>query len=167
VRITHLDTHKHTHIFPRVLRPLLRAALACGVRAIRNPFEPDWALKATRRAPASRQVQIRLLRTQQREFLKLVKQAGLATTDGAVGVLATGTLTAETLSFLLNAMPNGTWELVCHPGYVDADLQRANTRLRDSRAIEHAALLELVPQFLRDHPEITPINFSQLCKPTA
>ena len=162
VRIAHLDTHKHTHIFPRVLRPLLRAALGCGVRAIRNPFEPDWALKATRRAPASRQVQIRLLRTQQREFLKLVKQAGLATSDGAVGVLATGTLNAETLSCLLNAMPNGTWEVVCHPGYVDADLQRANTRLRESRAIEHAALLEVVPRFLRDHPEIAAINFSQL-----
>src|SRR6202050_436467 len=38
--VSHLDTHKHTHILPRVLRPLLRAASACGVRAMRNPFGP-------------------------------------------------------------------------------------------------------------------------------
>jgi len=39
IPVTHLDSHKHTHLFPRVLRPLLRAAQRCGVRAIRNPFE--------------------------------------------------------------------------------------------------------------------------------
>src|SRR6185437_10641319 len=68
VRITHIDTHKHTHMFPRVLRPVLRAALQCGVRAIRNPFEPDWALKATPGAPALRRTQVRLLRMLRREF---------------------------------------------------------------------------------------------------
>ena len=33
-------------------------------------------------------------------------------------------------------MPQGTWEFVCHPGYNDADLQQAHTRLRASREIE-------------------------------
>lgn len=162
IRVTHLDTHKHTHMFPSVLRPLLRAALACGVHAIRNPFEPDWALRATPGAPARRRLQVRLLRTLQHGFLKLVDQAGLATTDGAIGVLATGTLNAGALTSLLAAMPNGTWELVCHPGYVDDDLNRAHTRLRESRAIEHAALIETVPRFLREHPEIRAINFGQI-----
>ncbi|MGH9584062.1 MAG: ChbG/HpnK family deacetylase, partial [Bryobacteraceae bacterium] len=59
LRITHLDTHKHTHIFPRVLRPLVCAALQCGIRAMRNPFEPDWALKATPGAPRARRMQVR------------------------------------------------------------------------------------------------------------
>lgn len=162
VRITHLDTHKHTHMFSSVLRPLLRAALACGVGAIRNPFEPDWAVKATPTAPALRRLQIRSLRTQRREFLKLVKQAGLSTTDGAIGVLATGTLNAETLSSLLGAMTAGTWELVCHPGHVDDELNRAHTRLRQSRAVEHAALLETVPKFLAEHPEIEAVHFGQI-----
>lgn len=162
IRITHLDTHKHTHIFSRVLRPLLCAALLCGVRAIRNPFEPDWALRATPHAPAMRRAQVRLLRTQQRTFLKLVNQAGLATTDGAIGVLATGTLDAETLSSLLAALPPGTWELVSHPGHVDDALNQTRTRLRESRTIEHAALMKVVPAFLSAHPNVTPIHFGQL-----
>ncbi len=164
IRITHLDTHKHTHMFSRVLRPLLSAALLCGVRAIRNPFEPDWALRATPRAPALRRAQVRLLRTQRRTFIRTVDQTGLATTDGAIGVLATGTLDAETLTSLLNAMPPGTWELVCHPGHVDDALNQAHTRLRESRAIEHAALVKVIPAFLSAHPNVTPIHFGQLAE---
>jgi predicted glycoside hydrolase/deacetylase ChbG (UPF0249 family) len=148
VRVTHLDTHKHTHLFPRVLRPLLRAALQCGVRAVRNPFEPEWARKATQGAPLVRRMEVKVLGTQRRSFARLVREAGLATTDGAVGVLATGTLDAKTLRALLAAMPEGTWELVCHPGYPDAALEQVRTRLRGSRAVEHAALLEVVPEIL-------------------
>ena len=38
--LTHIDTHKHAHMFPAVLRPVLRAARKAGIRAVRNPFEP-------------------------------------------------------------------------------------------------------------------------------
>jgi len=41
---------------------------------------------------------------------------------------------------ILEALPEGTWELVCHPGYSDADLQAAGTRLTQSREIELSAL---------------------------
>src|SRR5215468_7105876 len=40
IPVSHLDSHKHTHMFPAVFKPLLRAASGCGVRAVRNPFEP-------------------------------------------------------------------------------------------------------------------------------
>jgi hypothetical protein len=43
------------------------------------------------------------------------------------------------------AEAGATWELVCHPGYPDAALDKVRTRLRQSRAEEHAALLELLP----------------------
>jgi predicted glycoside hydrolase/deacetylase ChbG (UPF0249 family) len=166
IRVTHLDTHKHTHMYPGVLRPLLRAAIVCGIRAIRNPFEPDWALRATRHAPLLRRIQVRLLRARRKTFLRLVKQAGLATTDGSIGVLATGTLDAQTLRSLLKAMPAGTWELVCHPGHFDEELNAVRTRLKQSRQVEHDALREVVPQFLLDHLDVSLINFMQMqqCK---
>src|ERR1017187_7432834 len=46
IQVTHLDTHKHAHIFPEILAALLRAARICGVRAIRNPFVPLQAMPA-------------------------------------------------------------------------------------------------------------------------
>jgi predicted glycoside hydrolase/deacetylase ChbG (UPF0249 family) len=150
--VSHIDTHKHTHLFPRVLRPLLRAARACGVPAIRNPFEPAWALRATPGMNSSagrlRRLAVVALGSQHRAFRRLVAASGLATTDGTIGVLATGTLDVEaTLHQLLQAMPpNGSWELVCHPGYPDQHLDQVRTRLRASRAAEHAALLQLIPR---------------------
>jgi len=39
VSISHFDAHKHTHMFPSILKPLLRAAAAHEIRAVRNPFE--------------------------------------------------------------------------------------------------------------------------------
>lgn len=149
LRVSHVDTHKHTHLFPRVLRPLLQAARACGVRAIRNPFEPAWAVRATPGASLLRRLQISFLGSHRRSFLRQVQQAGLVTPAGTLGVLATGTANvAGALASLLAALPAGTetWELVCHPGYPDEHLDRVTTRLRASRAQEHAALLEQIPR---------------------
>ncbi len=147
LRVSHVDTHKHTHMFPRVLRPLLRAARACGVPAIRNPFEPAWALRSTTGASRLRRLQIVALGSYRRTFRLQVRAAGLATPDGTLGILATGTVNVEsTLLPLLGAVPGGIWELVCHPGYLDEHLDRVRTRLRASRAEEHAALLKLIPR---------------------
>jgi len=150
VRVSHFDTHKHTHLFSGVLRPLLAAARACRVPAIRNPFEPDWALRATRgMATRMRRLAVVALQSQHRAFVRAVEGLGFATTSGTVGVLGTGTPEVrETLRALLAAMPgdpDATWELVCHPGYPDAALDQVRTRLRASRGEEHQALLELLP----------------------
>ena len=45
----------------------------------------------------------------------------------------------------------GTFELCCHPGYNDSDLDRITTRLRAHRDIERNALLTEVPALVL-HP---------------
>ena len=163
VTVTHVDTHKHAHVFPGVYRPLLRAARSCGVGAIRNPFEPDWSLAVTRGASGLRRMQVRMLRSMRTGFLEAVRRAGLTTTDGAIGVLATGSLDVETLRAFLKAMPDGDWELCCHPGYVDSALEGVRTRLRQSREIERQALQEVIPTA----GSFSLIHFGQLAMRTA
>lgn len=143
IALTHIDTHKHVHMFPAVLRPVLRAARAAGIRAVRNPFEPKWSLRATPNAPWLRRTEVSLLRLIETTFRHIVEEEGFTTTDGAIGVLATGTLDATTLTSLLANVPVGTWELVTHPGYNDIDLAQAHTRLRTERETELQALLTL------------------------
>jgi hopanoid biosynthesis associated protein HpnK len=157
VSLTHVDTHKHTHMFPNVLRPVLRAARAAGIRNVRNPFEPAWSIRATPRAPWLRRFQVQLLHNLEPAFRRIVAEEGFVTTDGAIGVLATGTLDAETLTSLVSAMPDGTWELVTHPGYNDTALANAGTRLLASRETEMATLTNA--KFPQD---IELINFGQL-----
>lgn len=160
--VSHIDSHKHLHAFARVLAPLLRAARQCGVHGVRNPFEPSWSLRATASAGAVRRLQVHAMRSQRRAFYRLVRSHGMTTTDGSAGVLATGSLDQAVLRSLLHAMPEGTWELVCHPGYVDASLQNMNTRLTTSREIERSALLQVIPESLANHRDFELINFHQL-----
>lgn len=153
VAITHVDTHKHTHMFPRVLRPVLQAALQCGIRAIRNPFEPLWSQAATPGALLTRRFETRLLRLWHGYFLKQVSFAGMRTTKGSLGILATGSLHATSLQRILDALdhhgrPDECYELVCHPGENDADLSALPTRLREERAIEAQALSRIIPRFV-------------------
>jgi hopanoid biosynthesis associated protein HpnK len=138
--LTHIDAHKHMHMFPAVLRPMLRAAKAAGIRAVRNPFEPSWSQFATHLSPWIRRMEVRLLRRLEPAFRRIVAEEGFTTTDGAIGVLATGTLDEAAISSLLRALPEGTFELVTHPGYNDPDLARAHTRLLAAREVERKAL---------------------------
>jgi hopanoid biosynthesis associated protein HpnK len=144
IALTHLDSHKHTHMFPSILRPLLRAAKACGVSRVRNPFEPlrSWpaGLVATSPRLWFRSAAVAAFRLFANDFRKAIREEGVLTTDGTVGIAATGLLDQKVLSALLQALPEGTWELVCHPGYADDDLQAAGTRLVQSRQVELQAL---------------------------
>jgi predicted glycoside hydrolase/deacetylase ChbG (UPF0249 family) len=143
LRLTHIDTHKHVHIFPAVLRPVLRAARTAGIRAVRNPFEPKWSRRATRGASLRRRAEMNVLRLLEPAFRRIVAEEGFTTTDGSLGVLATRSLDAVTIASLLSAMPEGIFELVTHPGYNDVDLARAGTRLLASREVELEALLSI------------------------
>ena len=143
IAVTHVDTHKHTHLFPHVLRPVLQAAKACGVYAARNPFEPPRAWPRHLMAVPSlwmRVVEVALLQKFAASFRKIVLEEGMLTTDGTIGVSATGNLNQKLLNETAQALPEGTWELVCHPGYLDADLESAGTRLLHSRQVELQAL---------------------------
>jgi hopanoid biosynthesis associated protein HpnK len=140
VTVSHVDTHKHTHLFPAVLRPLLRAARACGVRAVRNPFGPRKPLKSSAllRRPNlwTRYAEVRILRTLAAKFRDAVRREGLVTPDGTLGIVVTGTLDEKLFRAIAAIIPEGTWEFVCHPGYNDNDLKSAKTRLRQSREAE-------------------------------
>jgi predicted glycoside hydrolase/deacetylase ChbG (UPF0249 family) len=162
VTVSHIDSHKHIHAFPRALAPLLRAAQHCGVDCVRNPFEPSWSLRATRVAGVWRRAQVHDMRSQQRAFSRLTEKHGMLTADGSIGVLATGSLDADVLRSLLHAMPDGTWELVCHPGYHDRALEQAHTRLVASRDTERSSLLEVIPEALRKDAGLSLIDFHQV-----
>lgn len=158
--LTHVDTHKHTHMFPPVLGPLLRAARSAGIRAVRNPFEPEWAVRATPRASFVRTTEVLALRSLGPFFRSMIASENLATTDGTIAVAGTGTFNSDTVRALLTGLPEGTWELVTHPGYNDADLDKIRTRLRASRDTEREALAAV-----REFPSLDLISFAELQSP--
>jgi hopanoid biosynthesis associated protein HpnK len=142
--VSHFDTHKHTHIFPQVLKPLLRAASACGVMAVRNPFGPRRPLRSSELLAEpglwKRTAEVRILRSFAAKFRASLDRQGFSAPDGTLGIEVTGVLDERLFQAIAETIPEGTWEFVCHPGYNDADLQAAHTRLRESRELELKAL---------------------------
>jgi hopanoid biosynthesis associated protein HpnK len=140
IAVSHVDTHKHTHIFPQVLRPLLRAARDCGVRALRNPFGPRFPLRSSqllaRPSLWTRVAEVRVLSRLAGQFRRAVDREGFVTPDGTLGIEVTGALDETLFQAIAQSIPDGTWEFVCHPGYNDADLAASKTRLRESRELE-------------------------------
>jgi predicted glycoside hydrolase/deacetylase ChbG (UPF0249 family) len=186
IQVTHLDTHKHAHIFPEILVALLRAARICGVRAIRNPIVPVKAISSRlfkdKRELWKRYGQVRVLHTFSRQFLQRTKRAGLLTPDGVVGVIETGTREdpesgsesadgksgySSLLRATLASLPEGTWELVCHPGYSDDDLRAAGTRLVASRDEERRLLTSASLRQFLDEQKIRVIGYREFCASSA
>jgi len=165
VQVTHLDTHKHTHIFPQILRALVKAARLCGVPAVRNPFVPMTSLRARQFADKpvlwKRYGQVRMLRSFAAQFHERMRRAGLATPDGVVGVIETGSFDRSLLRQALADLPEGTWELVCHPGYDDADLRAAGTRLLASRDQERQLLTSPELRQFLDEQAIRMISYRE------
>ena len=153
--LTHFDTHKHTHMFPQVLRPLLQAAKQCGIRAVRNPFEPKAVVGlsdvSSHPKLLSRYCAVRALRSMASKFRRMVEAEGMVTTDGTVGIVFTGFLNEQRLATLIHHIPEGTWELVTHPGYSDAALRPLSrltaSRERELELLTSARIRELLEEF--------------------
>jgi predicted glycoside hydrolase/deacetylase ChbG (UPF0249 family) len=168
IDVTHIDSHKHTHLFPTVARPVLDIAERCGVRAFRYPSEPHWSRRLATSTPLTRRLAQTALDFFEPRFRALVNLHGdEITTHGTLGIAATGTLTAPLLRATIAAVQlrppvpgnpdqGRVYELCCHPGYHDADLDRQRTRLRQTREIELNALLEVIPEISQnpDAPEL-------------
>jgi len=123
-----------------------------------------WPLSSTLGAPGMwlRCAGVMTFQLFAREFHKAVRDEDMYTTDGTVGIAATGMLNQQTLSAILSALPEGTWELICHPGYSDDDLRAAGTRLLQSREIELGALTSAATKSLLQRQNIQLISFAEL-----
>jgi len=139
---THLDGHKHVHMLPGFFEIALRLAKRHGIGAIRVSLESSslraaLAFGARRNGVTLKQgVQARGLKLLARDAREQAARAGISAADYFCGIAQTGTFTREGVEQLVKSLPDGTTELMCHPGYADADLQKSPTRLQASRQTE-------------------------------
>lgn len=138
--LSHLDTHKHTHLAPPVLDAVARLAEEFKIAWIRRPF--DLPITAAR-VGATRLTRVtswglRLLRSR---FHRVLVSHHCRTTDHFAGFQITGRFRTAELAALIRALPEGSTEFMCHPGRCTDELQSAPTRLKESRQQELAALI--------------------------
>jgi predicted glycoside hydrolase/deacetylase ChbG (UPF0249 family) len=138
---THLDTHKHTHLLPPVLDAVARLAEEYGIRWVRRPFDLPLSGDTTQ-VPLTLRWVSKSMGMLRAGFHNRLTRHRCRTTDHFAGFQLTGRFRSEQLSALLRSLPEGTTEFMCHPGRCTEELQRARTRLKETREMELLALVD-------------------------
>jgi len=134
---THLDTHKHTHLLPPVLEAVARISEEFRIPWVRRPF--DFPLSGSGVSWKKRAVS-RAFGVARGRFARVLASHGCRSTDHFAGFQITGHYDARELEALIRALPGGTTEFMCHPGFCTDELRSATTRLKESREQELEAL---------------------------
>jgi hopanoid biosynthesis associated protein HpnK len=144
---THLDTHKHSAVLRPVMEAMVETAAEFRIPCIRNPFEtPDLRAIAGPTARSQNTLYIKqyllsaAVRLRESRLRNLAARNHLMMPDHFFGVALTGLLDTASIQALFSKIPEGTTEIMCHPGYFDEDLSAASTRLKNQRERELAVL---------------------------
>ena len=172
VHITHLDGHKHIHLLPPVFNVVVKLACEFGINCVRLPIEQASSalgpLQSGRRGwprMAKQYLLGRALSTLAGCQAKKVADAGLYRPESFFGLSQTGFLDSAMLEQMLRDLPDGTSEIMCHPGYVDELLLRTRTRLLSQRETELRALTSPHIRWLVNDLGINLISYGQLPPP--
>lgn len=139
---THLDGHKHVQMLPGLFGIALRLAKKHGIEAVRVAHEASSLRAALTGGTESTSVllkqgvQARGLKLLARDAREMAERFGIASADFFCGIAQTGVLTKKGVLQLITSLPEGTTELMCHPGYSDTELRTTATRLQESRQTE-------------------------------
>ncbi|HXQ26796.1 MAG TPA: ChbG/HpnK family deacetylase [Candidatus Acidoferrales bacterium] len=142
---THLDTHKHTHVHPRIMGALGRVARECGITRVRNPVEnlrDSW--RTTRGGAPGSSSQLpgaAAVRAVAPLFRAISRKYELHSPDHFLGLAMTGRLGTAALCRLIDTVPDGRTEIMVHPGVLDGELAATGSRLRMERQVELDGLL--------------------------
>lgn len=134
IKPSHIDTHKHTHLFPPVLNAIAKVAKEFSIPWVRRPF--DYGTGPT--AGMMKQAVCAGMKLMKPKFAKTLE--GFHMTDYFTGFQITGTLDTEAMLETIETLPKGLTEFMCHPGKCADELRAAATRLKESREKELAAL---------------------------
>jgi len=106
-----------------------------------SAMSTDFPLNALRAGvPRLKRMTSDALGLMRRRFHRVLERHGCRTTDHFARFQITGRFRTAELVQLLALLPDGSTELMCHPGYCEESLRAAPTRLKESREHELNAL---------------------------
>lgn len=155
IPISHVDSHQHMHTLPGIIDIVLDLA---GIRAVRTPRTPLFAGAFG----GLGQLVGRLgLSTLARLAACKAHRRGLLTPDNFAGIVAGEAVSEGELLHLIAHLPQGTTEVMMHPGMKNDVLQEDSGWQHDFEAELAAILSPRVGEALRK-AEVEPVNFRHL-----
>jgi hopanoid biosynthesis associated protein HpnK len=156
LKLTHLDSHQHTHTLLSLFPLVLKLGNEYGIRGVRIPR--GWPtlsdLTAERFLPKC------VLCVLAHGDAACFRRGRCIATQRFAGLFESGDLTEAKLLRILNGLREGTTELVCHPGCNDDSPRYASWNQR--RQTEMASLTSASAKKAVRELAIELINYSQL-----
>jgi len=118
LRLSHLDSHQHLHMFPPVFQIVTRLTRGMDHVWIRNSAGPWRKLPGVRTGQWFRRVGLNMACLWVR---RSHNPPSLRMADGMYGFEAGGSLSRSALEQILREIPDGLYELSCHPGEGDKE----------------------------------------------
>jgi predicted glycoside hydrolase/deacetylase ChbG (UPF0249 family) len=163
--ISHLDGHKHVHLIPAVLNMVYRVTQEYGIRALRTMNAKTPRLTSLmQRNPESRSTILKqyMFAHGARFVWRLSSQKAIPGPDNFYGITETGFLDLPAFADIIQDLAPGTHEVMCHPGYVDADLRKTPTRLLEQRERELEMLTSHEARHLMEKAEVQLVSYRDL-----
>lgn len=142
---SHLDTHKHTHVHPTIMKALGRVAQQSGITRVRNPVEDLRDSWRSNRSDGTNTVRnlaaAATVSAVASGFRVIANKYALISPDHFLGLAVTGQLGPAALCRLIDTLDEGQSEIMLHPGICDDDLARTGSRLQRQRETEMEGLM--------------------------
>ncbi|MCX7975299.1 MAG: ChbG/HpnK family deacetylase [Candidatus Aminicenantes bacterium] len=116
LKLTHLDSEKHVHVFPPLFRLTLKLAAEYGIYRVRFINERCFAWPPTQMAKAW------LVASWCSRARPYIEKLGVKVVDHFFGFCQAGRVSVKWLKKILKKLPLGTSEIMTHPGFLSPDL---------------------------------------------
>lgn len=115
---SHVDSHHHIHIHPKISKILIRNCQTYKIKSLRIPYEPwkiSWPI--CNRHRLRNICYVVTFSYLCKPLTKKTQSAGLVSTDGVFGIYRTGEITEEWFLLLLDRLHRmrGIFEVYLHP----------------------------------------------------
>lgn len=127
----HLDSHQHVHTLPSILNIAMRLAEEFNIRGMRLPRD------FPRRGGSLQKSMLCMLARWDQRYLPAPR---FHVCDRMAGLFESGGLSENHLLSILERLPDGTTELVCHPGLADSSTKSTYAHWHYDWQTELAAL---------------------------
>jgi len=112
IKISHIDTEKHIHIFPEVMKAVIHIAKKYKINAIRFPFE---SYELPIKSDNSQNLKNKISRIFYNKNIRILKANNIKVTK-FYGISLSKNYSLKNLTIFLNCLKQGVTELSCHPG---------------------------------------------------
>ncbi len=116
IKPDHIDGNNHIHVFPGITEKVAQLARALDIVSVRLPREPFFTWRQYVQQNAFKKS---LFNRLSRSAASIFTRHGLYCQDNFAGIQFPVVAHLESLRSFMANLPEGTTELMCHPGYRD------------------------------------------------